>query len=80
MADGLNFTVGAFPPSAIEYSSTEAEPSHSSDVRIPSVLMSGIMIFGQMMWCRLSSNWGTVKGSLSEAEIAEHSEEENFSR
>ncbi|XP_043645213.1 uncharacterized protein LOC122614662 [Drosophila teissieri] len=65
MADGLNFTVVRwfeFPPGAIEYSSTEGYPS-SSEVPLPSILMSGIMVLGQMIWFRLSSKWGTVKGS-----------------
>ncbi|XP_039482882.1 uncharacterized protein LOC120446123 [Drosophila santomea] len=62
MADGLNFTMGDFPPGAIEYSSTEAMPSFS-EVPLPSVLMSGIMVLGQMIWFRLSSKWETVNGS-----------------
>ncbi|KRK00370.1 LOW QUALITY PROTEIN: uncharacterized protein Dyak_GE28631 [Drosophila yakuba] len=74
MADGLNFTMGDFPPGAIEYSSTEAMPS-SSEFPLPSVLMSGIMVLGQMIWFRLSSKWGTVNGSRSKAEISDCSEE-----
>ncbi|KQS62374.1 LOW QUALITY PROTEIN: uncharacterized protein Dere_GG26264 [Drosophila erecta] len=73
MADGLNFTVGDFPPGAIEYSSTE--PISSAEVPIPSVWMSGLVVLGQMIWLRLRSKWETVKGSRSKVEISERSEE-----
>ncbi|XP_016988721.1 uncharacterized protein LOC108051222 [Drosophila rhopaloa] len=63
MADGLNFTMGPFPPDAIEYASTITESS--SEIAIPSVLISSIMLLGQIIWFRLNSRLETLeKGDL----------------
>ncbi|XP_017124468.1 uncharacterized protein LOC108144291 [Drosophila elegans] len=59
MADGDNFTMGPFPEDAIEYSSTLAESS--SEITIPSVLISSVMLLGQILWLRLSSKQATVE-------------------
>nr|XP_016928337.1 uncharacterized protein LOC108008936 [Drosophila suzukii] len=62
MADGVNFTMAPFPPDAIEYSSTEAEPKSSgAEDPVPSVLITGLLILGLMIWFRLLSKWATVK-------------------
>ncbi|XP_052838260.1 uncharacterized protein LOC128253694 [Drosophila gunungcola] len=59
MADGDNFTIGSFPEDAIEYSSTLADSS--SEITIPSVLISSIMLLGQILWLRMSSRQATVE-------------------
>ncbi|KAH8358128.1 hypothetical protein KR084_004188 [Drosophila pseudotakahashii] len=63
MADGQNFTMAPFPPEAIEYSSTEGEPKSScGESAMPSVLISTIMILGQVIWLKLSSKWENLGG------------------
>ncbi|XP_016999443.1 uncharacterized protein [Drosophila takahashii] len=62
MADGQNFTMAPFPPEAIEYSSTEGEPKIScGEIAMPSVLVSAIMILGQIMWLKLSAKWENLR-------------------
>ncbi|XP_016946781.1 uncharacterized protein LOC108022406 [Drosophila biarmipes] len=67
MADGVNFTMAPFPPDAIEYSSTEAEPKSSgAEDPLPSVLVTGLLVLGLIVWLRMISKWVTVKRGLVE--------------